>query len=52
MGRTLGYTYLLKRIKALWHSKLHIDMITVKGDYPLVRFSSLDDYKYAKFGGP
>lgn len=52
MGRTMGYTYLLKRITALWRPKSHVEMIAIPGDYFLVRSSSLKDYNFAKFEGP
>lgn len=52
MGRTAGYTYLLKRIKALWHPESHIDMVAIAGDYFLVKFLSLDNYNHAKYEGP
>lgn len=53
MGRTIGYTYtyLLRRIKALWHPNSHIELIAILGLYVLVKFSSLDDYNYAKYEG-
>ena len=52
LGRTVGYTYLLRRIKALWHPKSHIDLVAMDNDYFLVKFASKDDYNFAKYEGP
>ena len=52
LGRTVGYAYLLRRIKALWHPKSLIDLVAIDNDYFLVKFASKDDYNFAKFEGP
>ena len=52
LGRTVGFTYLLRRIKALWHPKSHIDLVAMDNDYFLVKFASKDDYNFAKYEGP
>lgn len=52
LGRTVGYTYLLKRLKTLWRPKAAMDLVTIENDYHLVRFSSIIDYEFAKLQGP
>lgn len=52
MGRTVGYTYLLNSIKALWKPKSPIDLIALQNDYFLVKFASTDDYNFVKYEGP
>lgn len=48
MGRTVGYTYLLRRIKALWHPSFHMELIAIEGGHFLVKFSLAEDYNYVK----
>ena len=43
---------MLRKIKDLWKLKSSIHLIAIDNDYFLVKFSSLDDYNYAKFEGP
>ncbi|XVE81434.1 hypothetical protein DITRI_Ditri15bG0063100 [Diplodiscus trichospermus] len=52
MGRTVGYNYLLKRLKVPWHTNSHMEMVAIDNGYFLVKFSSLDDYNFAKYEGP
>lgn len=52
MGRRVGYAYLLRRITAMWHPKSRMELVALDNDYFLVKFASIDDYKYAKFEGP
>ncbi|XP_031108427.1 uncharacterized protein LOC116012897 [Ipomoea triloba] len=52
MGRSVGYGYLLKRLKSLWWPKAKMELVTVDNMYFLVKFSSVDDYEFAKYGGP
>ncbi|XP_073273316.1 uncharacterized protein [Primulina huaijiensis] len=52
MGRSIGYNYIFRRIEALWKPKAPIDLVALDNDYFIVRFASIDDYYYAKFGGP
>lgn len=49
MGRKVGYAYLLRRIIALWKPKGRMELVALENDYFLVKFGSMDDYKYAKF---
>lgn len=52
MGRSVGYGYLLKRLSALWRPKARMELVSVDSGYYLVKFASVDDYEFAKFGGP
>lgn len=52
MGISVGYAYLLKRLTALWHPKARMELVTIEGGYFLVKFASLEDYEFAKYGGP
>lgn len=51
-GRTINYNYLLDRLRAIWHPSAGIDLIAIENDYYLAKFTSMDDYKFAKFEGP
>ncbi|XVF81050.1 hypothetical protein PTKIN_Ptkin15bG0125300 [Pterospermum kingtungense] len=51
MGRSVGYNY-LNRLKVLWKPKSAIDLIALENEYFLVKFSSLEDYDFAKYEGP
>lgn len=51
-GRSIGYNYLLRRIKALWHPKSYFELVALDNDYFIVKFSSIEDYNFAKFEGP
>lgn len=52
MGRIIGFTYLLNRLKNLWKPKAGMSMIALENDYFLVKFTSMLDYHHAMFGGP
>ena len=52
LGRSIGSTLFSRKIKDLWKPKSSIELIAIKFGYFLVKFSSLDDYNYAKFEGP
>lgn len=52
MGRNVGYGYLLKRLTSLWRPKARMELVTVDNGYFLAKFSSVDDYEFAKYGGP
>ncbi|XP_075489651.1 uncharacterized protein LOC142528490 [Primulina tabacum] len=52
LGRTIGYNYLFRRIKALWRPNAAIEMVAIENDYYIVRFASVDDYEFAKYEGP
>ncbi|XVF47016.1 hypothetical protein PTKIN_Ptkin03bG0075200 [Pterospermum kingtungense] len=51
IGRSIRYNYLLRRIKALWKPKSQMEMVALENDFFLVRFSSVEDYNFAKFEG-
>lgn len=52
MGKTVGYAYLLRRLNIIWHPKAKIELITLANNYFLVKFGSIMDYEFAKYGGP
>ncbi|XVE49009.1 hypothetical protein DITRI_Ditri01bG0047500 [Diplodiscus trichospermus] len=52
LGRSIGYNYLLRRIKALWMPKAQIELVAIDNDYFIVKFESKEDYDFAKFEGP
>ncbi|XP_031131947.1 uncharacterized protein LOC116033335 [Ipomoea triloba] len=51
-GKTVGYNYLLRKLKSMWRINAHFDLVTLENDYFLVRFSSVSDYAFAKQEGP
>lgn len=52
MGKVVGYSYLLRRLNAIWHPKAKMDLITLANNYFLVKFGSVMDYEFAKYGDP
>lgn len=52
LGRTVGYNYLLKRLRAIWKPKAAMDLVAIQNGYHLARFASVDDYEFAKLEGP
>lgn len=52
LGRGIGFTYMLNRIKSLWKPKAEIQMIAIENDYFLVKFASRMDYHHPAFEGP
>lgn len=53
LGRIVGYNYLLRRIKALWHPKSHMELVALDNDYFIIKFASIEDnINFAKFEGP
>lgn len=51
-GRTMGYNYLLRRLKTMWRPKEAFDLIAINNEYFLVQFASSDDYAFTKFESP
>ena len=51
LGRIIGYTTLLNKINFLWRPKAMFEVIALDNGYFLV-FSSVNDYEFAKYGGP
>ncbi|XP_019179205.1 PREDICTED: uncharacterized protein LOC109174421 [Ipomoea nil] len=51
-GRSVGYTYLLKRLMAMWKPKAIMELVITANGYFLVKFGSEDDYDFAKYEGP
>lgn len=52
LGHTVGYTFLVRRLKALWRIKSLMDVIDVGHDVYVVRFMSKEEYERALFDGP
>ncbi|XP_019199070.1 PREDICTED: uncharacterized protein LOC109192823 [Ipomoea nil] len=52
LGRTVSYPYLLQRLRKMWRSEAHFDLIALSHDYYIAKFESLRDYEYAKYEGP
>ena len=52
LGHCIGYNFLLHKLKTIWTLDASFELITLDNGFFLVRFSSLDDYNHAKFGGP
>ncbi|XVF57141.1 hypothetical protein PTKIN_Ptkin06aG0180000 [Pterospermum kingtungense] len=52
MRRSIGYNYLLNRIRTLWKPKAGMELVALENDYFQVRFASLVDYDHAKYEGP
>lgn len=52
MDQKVGYAYLLQRLIAIWQLKAKVELITLKNDYFLVKFWSVDDYEFAMYGSP
>lgn len=51
LGRRIGYSYLAKRLFTLWNPKSRMELVTLETDYFLVKFGSVIDYEFAKYGG-
>ena len=52
LGRSIGYNLLLKKINDLWRPKVSITLVSLDNGFFIAKFSSKDDYNYAKFEGP
>ena len=52
LGRNIGYHLLLKKIQEIWRPKSLIDLVAIDNGFFLARFSSEEDYEYAKYEGP
>ena len=52
LGRSISYTTLLNRIKALWKPKSAIDRVVLDNAFFLSKFTTTKDYDFAKYGGP
>lgn len=51
-GRTVGYSYLLKKLQSMWRPKAFVDLVALNNDYFLVKFYSEEDYVFARDEGP
>ncbi|XP_019152395.1 PREDICTED: uncharacterized protein LOC109149188 [Ipomoea nil] len=52
LGKTVGYNYLLRRLRTIWNPKSGMDLIAIQNGYHLVRFASVADYEHARLEGP
>ncbi|XP_019160457.1 PREDICTED: uncharacterized protein LOC109157027 [Ipomoea nil] len=50
-GKRVGYSFLMRKLCALWRPKGSFEMVAIDNDYFLVKFGSRDDLDYAKFEG-
>ena len=48
MGRSVGYSYLARRLKTLWKPKYPIKIVAIDNEYFIVTFEYVEDYNYAK----
>ena len=51
LGRSIGYNLLIRKINDLWRPKASIALVALDNGFFLAKFSSEDDYNYAKFEG-
>lgn len=51
-GRKVGYTYLQRRLQAIWHPREKMEVIAIENDYYVVRFEAEDNFSFALTGGP
>ena len=52
LGRSIGYNMLLRKIKEMWRPKAEVEIVAIDNGFFLAKFASVDDYEFAKFGGP
>ena len=52
LGRPIGQATLLNKIQTLWKPKASFDPIVMDIGLYLVKFSSIDDYDFTRYGGP
>lgn len=52
LGINIGFNFLEKKIKELWAPKGEIEIIDLPCDYFFVKFTHVDDYNFALYGGP
>ena len=52
LGRPIGQATFLNKIQTLWKPKASFDPIVMDIGLYLVKFSSIDDYDFARYGGP
>ncbi|XP_019160484.1 PREDICTED: uncharacterized protein LOC109157058 [Ipomoea nil] len=51
-GKQVGYSFLMRKLCALWRSKGSFEMVAIDNGYFLVKFGSTDDINFAKYEGP
>lgn len=52
IGKSVGYNFLLRRIRMLWRPSADMELVALDNDYFLVKFESMEDYNFSKFEGP
>lgn len=52
LGHTVGYNFLVRKLRSLWHIQSGFDVIDVGHDVYVVRFASKKEYEHALFYGP
>lgn len=52
IDHTVGYTYLVRRLKSLWQIKFHIDVIDVGFGAYVIKSENEDEREHALYGGP
>lgn len=51
MGKPVGFNFLYRRIRMLWHPSRDMELVTMDNDYFFVKFEMMGDYNFAKFEG-
>ena len=51
-GRTVGFSYLIFKLNALWKPATRMDCVNLGNDYFLIKFYCSDDYDKVLHGGP
>ncbi|XP_031095201.1 uncharacterized protein LOC115999492 [Ipomoea triloba] len=52
LGRSVGYSYLHRRLTTFWKPEGNFELIALEQDYFIARFEFQADYDFARFGGP
>ncbi|XVF76607.1 hypothetical protein PTKIN_Ptkin13bG0279400 [Pterospermum kingtungense] len=52
LGHTVGYNFLIRKLKALWQVRSTMDVIDVGNDVYVVRFANSDEMERALYEGP
>lgn len=51
-GKKVGYNYLQRKLQTMWRPEAFMNLVALENEYYLVRFHSIDDYKFARDQGP
>ena len=52
LGRSIGHKTLLSKLGIMWRPKANFDLVSMDNGFFLVKLVSIDDYEFAKYGGP